>query len=170
MERVPIPASPTPWALTTSPTSATVLRRLHQQNLRGLLPGVWGSGHAFAVESHMDVMAHELGIGPLEFRLKNVIKEGDTNVSGASVPSNGLLECIKRGQGETCPAQEARGRPRRRDLPWRVAQRQRTFHGLNQRQRRRHRQPADRVDGHIWERHVTRPDRRRDPGASGWTK
>ena len=48
----------------------------------------------FAVESHMDVMAHELGIGPLEFRLKNVIKEGDTNVSGASVPSNGLLECI----------------------------------------------------------------------------
>ena len=48
----------------------------------------------FAVESHMDTMAHELGLDPLEFRTKNVLKEGDTNVSGASVPSNGLMECI----------------------------------------------------------------------------
>lgn len=31
----------------------------------------------FAVESHMDMIAHELGLDPLEFRLRNVLKEGD---------------------------------------------------------------------------------------------
>ncbi len=49
----------------------------------------------FAVESHMDSIAHQIGLDPLEFRLKNVVKEGDANVSGASVPANGLLETIE---------------------------------------------------------------------------
>jgi CO/xanthine dehydrogenase Mo-binding subunit len=31
----------------------------------------------FAVESHMDMIAHELGLDPLEFRLRNVLTEGD---------------------------------------------------------------------------------------------
>jgi CO/xanthine dehydrogenase Mo-binding subunit len=31
----------------------------------------------FAVETHMDMIAHELGIDPLEFRLRNVLREGD---------------------------------------------------------------------------------------------
>ena len=49
----------------------------------------------FAVESHMDSIAHRIGLDPLEFRLKNVVKEGDVNVSGAAVPANGLLETIE---------------------------------------------------------------------------
>ena len=48
----------------------------------------------FAVESHMDMIAHKIGIDPLEFRLKNAIKEGDTAVNGARVPGNGLEECL----------------------------------------------------------------------------
>lgn len=49
----------------------------------------------FAVESHMDAMAHQLGIDPVEFRARNAIKEGDTTVSGAKVPRNGLLETLQ---------------------------------------------------------------------------
>ena len=30
----------------------------------------------FAYESHMDIIARDLGIDPLEFRLKNVVREG----------------------------------------------------------------------------------------------
>ena len=48
----------------------------------------------FAVESHMDMIAHKLGIDPLEFRLKNAIREGDTAVNGSRVPRNGLVECL----------------------------------------------------------------------------
>ena len=48
----------------------------------------------FAVESHMDMIAHELGIDPLEFRLKNAIQEGQTAVNGSRVPRNGLVECL----------------------------------------------------------------------------
>ncbi|HXP91837.1 MAG TPA: xanthine dehydrogenase family protein molybdopterin-binding subunit [Candidatus Binatia bacterium] len=36
----------------------------------------------FALESHMDLMAHELGIDPLEFRRRHAMREGDTDVDG----------------------------------------------------------------------------------------
>ena len=49
----------------------------------------------FAVESHMDVIAHQLGIDPLEFREKNALKEGDISVSGARIPRNGLAEVME---------------------------------------------------------------------------
>ena len=48
----------------------------------------------FAIESHMDSIAHKLGLDPLEFRIKNAIKEGDVGVSGAKLPRNGLMETI----------------------------------------------------------------------------
>ena len=48
----------------------------------------------FAIESHMDSIAHKLGLDPLEFRIKNAIKEGDVGVSGAKMPRNGLMETI----------------------------------------------------------------------------
>ena len=38
----------------------------------------------FAVESHMDMIAREMGWDPYEFRLQNVIREGDVNSFGAS--------------------------------------------------------------------------------------
>lgn len=36
----------------------------------------------FAVESHMDMIARELGLDPLEFRLRNALKEGDPSPLG----------------------------------------------------------------------------------------
>jgi CO/xanthine dehydrogenase Mo-binding subunit len=36
----------------------------------------------FALESHMDMVAHELGLDPLEFRLRNVLVDGDTAPTG----------------------------------------------------------------------------------------
>ncbi|MDA1272332.1 MAG: xanthine dehydrogenase family protein molybdopterin-binding subunit [Chloroflexi bacterium] len=36
----------------------------------------------FAVESHMDMIAHELGLDAHEFRLKNVMREGDSSPIG----------------------------------------------------------------------------------------
>ena len=49
----------------------------------------------FAVESHMDSIAHQLGIDPVDFRASNAVREGDTSVSGAAVPRNGLLETLQ---------------------------------------------------------------------------
>ena len=37
---------------------------------------------AFAVESHMDMMARELGLDPYEFRLQNILQDGDANPVG----------------------------------------------------------------------------------------
>ncbi len=48
----------------------------------------------FAVESHMDSIAHQMGIDPVDFRIKNVLKEGDTSVTGAVIPRNGLMETL----------------------------------------------------------------------------
>lgn len=36
----------------------------------------------FAVESHMDEIARQLGIDPLEFRLKNMLREGEPDATG----------------------------------------------------------------------------------------
>ena len=48
----------------------------------------------FATESHTDVIAHKLGIDPMEFRIKNALSEGDTAVNGSTIPVNGLMETI----------------------------------------------------------------------------
>ena len=39
----------------------------------------------FAVESHIDMMAQAMGIDPLEFRLRNGLKKGDTRATGESL-------------------------------------------------------------------------------------
>lgn len=49
----------------------------------------------FAVESHTDNIAHKLGMDPLEFRMKNALREGDIAVNGSTLPRNGLLETLE---------------------------------------------------------------------------
>ncbi len=49
----------------------------------------------FAVESHMDHIAHEIGVDPYELRLRNALREGDVSVSGAVVPGNGLIQTLE---------------------------------------------------------------------------
>jgi CO/xanthine dehydrogenase Mo-binding subunit len=52
----------------------------------------------FAVESHTDIIARQLGMDPWDFRMKNILKEGDVAIQGGRIPRNGLpqtLEAIK---------------------------------------------------------------------------
>ena len=49
----------------------------------------------FAVESHMDRIADELGMDAYDLRIKNALREGDVSVSGAVVPTNGLMETLE---------------------------------------------------------------------------
>jgi CO/xanthine dehydrogenase Mo-binding subunit len=49
----------------------------------------------FAIESHMDMMARELGLDPIEVRLKNAVDEGDPLPSGQPYPRIGLKQCLE---------------------------------------------------------------------------
>ncbi len=50
----------------------------------------------FAVESLMDMIAEKLTMDPIELRLKNATKTGDTTVVGQKVGSCGLQECMEK--------------------------------------------------------------------------
>ncbi|MBI2910034.1 MAG: xanthine dehydrogenase family protein molybdopterin-binding subunit [Chloroflexi bacterium] len=59
--------------------------------LRGL-----GSQHViWAIESHMDLIAEKLGIDPVELRKKNILHEGDVNVTGEITHSIAARECLE---------------------------------------------------------------------------
>ena len=53
----------------------------------------------FAVESQMDMIAKDLGIDPLEIRLRNIVKEGDLGPSGEVHKSVSIEECLRRAAG-----------------------------------------------------------------------
>ncbi|MCU0579002.1 MAG: molybdopterin-dependent oxidoreductase, partial [Desulfobacterota bacterium] len=48
----------------------------------------------FAVESQFDMIAEELGLDPIEFRLRNARRSGELLPNGDSVKNFGLRECI----------------------------------------------------------------------------
>jgi CO/xanthine dehydrogenase Mo-binding subunit len=50
----------------------------------------------FAVESHVDMIAHALGIDPMEFRLRNGLKKGDTRATGESLSDPYCIEVLQR--------------------------------------------------------------------------
>jgi xanthine dehydrogenase molybdenum-binding subunit len=50
----------------------------------------------FASESVMDELAEQLGMDPLELRIKNAAGEGDRRADGVQHPSMGNLECMER--------------------------------------------------------------------------
>ena len=49
----------------------------------------------FAVESHMDLIARELGLDPAEFRMKNLIGEGEENALGRKMTGVKSRETLK---------------------------------------------------------------------------
>jgi CO/xanthine dehydrogenase Mo-binding subunit len=51
---------------------------------------------AFALESLLDELAAELGLDPIEFRLKNAVVEGDIGISGNPYPVIGVREVLER--------------------------------------------------------------------------
>lgn len=48
----------------------------------------------FALESTIDQLARKLNVDPLEFRLKNAVREGDHRIDGNPWPRIGLHECL----------------------------------------------------------------------------
>jgi CO/xanthine dehydrogenase Mo-binding subunit len=53
----------------------------------------------FAVESHIDMIAAELGIDPMEFRLRNALKEGDIRACGEPLRDPRGVEVLERVAG-----------------------------------------------------------------------
>lgn len=61
----------------------------------GAFRGFGVTQSAFAVESNMDLVAHELGLDPIEFRRRNAMRVGATTATGQHLrESVGLLECL----------------------------------------------------------------------------
>ncbi|NIQ40264.1 MAG: molybdopterin-dependent oxidoreductase [Proteobacteria bacterium] len=71
----------------------------------------------FAIESQMDRIAEELGIDPVELRLKNANQSGDVTAAGWQITSCGFSECLseaakrsqwskKRGKGKDVSEEE----------------------------------------------------------------
>lgn len=58
--------------------------------------GFAGAELNWALEQHMDMLAEKLGLDPLEFRKKNILKEGERDVSGQIVHSIGAKECLEK--------------------------------------------------------------------------
>lgn len=50
----------------------------------------------FAVESQMDMIADDLGIDPLELRLRNIVRDGDTGPAGEVLRAVSIEECLRR--------------------------------------------------------------------------
>jgi len=55
----------------------------------------------FAVESQMDMIAEELGIDPVEIRLKNARVSGEQLPNGDNVHNCGLIDCIQKAAKHT---------------------------------------------------------------------
>jgi CO/xanthine dehydrogenase Mo-binding subunit len=51
---------------------------------------------AFAIETLVDELAERLGRDPIELRLENVLREGDTGADGKPFPVFGAVECLER--------------------------------------------------------------------------
>jgi CO/xanthine dehydrogenase Mo-binding subunit len=49
----------------------------------------------FAGETQMDEIADALGLDPIEFRLKNIKRDGDCWLGGQPIESNGVTECLE---------------------------------------------------------------------------
>jgi CO/xanthine dehydrogenase Mo-binding subunit len=61
---------------------------------RGAFRGFGGTQMLFALNSHIDTMARQLGLDTAEVHKRNAIGVGDTSVHGWKIGSTGLVECI----------------------------------------------------------------------------
>lgn len=57
--------------------------------------GVGASHVCWAYESEMDIIARRLAMDPLALRLKNLIREGDTFITGEPMVSVGITNCLE---------------------------------------------------------------------------
>lgn len=66
----------------------------------GAMRGYGSPQLVFGLESHMDDIARQLHLDPVDFRLKNLHPPGHVDpLTGIKVHTNGLTECIAQGKG-----------------------------------------------------------------------
>jgi len=63
----------------------------------------------FAVDSQLDMIAEELGIDPVEIRIKNALRSGDITISRLKINTSGLTEAIEKA-AERAGWKEKRGK------------------------------------------------------------
>jgi CO/xanthine dehydrogenase Mo-binding subunit len=66
----------------------------------GAFRGFGNPQATFARESHMDMIAERLGLNPIEFRLKNVVENGDIFIGKTKMPSVGIRETLEKASKE----------------------------------------------------------------------
>ncbi len=70
--------------------------------MAGSFRGFGGPQAHFAAESHMDVIAKQIGMDPLDLRLLNILKPGSLTATSQMVDEAcGLEECVKRAAEES---------------------------------------------------------------------
>jgi CO/xanthine dehydrogenase Mo-binding subunit len=62
----------------------------------GAMRGYGGPQACWAYESQMDMIAHRLGLDPLELRLRYIYEEGDAHATGQKLVSEGVKECLEK--------------------------------------------------------------------------
>jgi len=62
----------------------------------GALRGYGNPQIRFADDSQMDIIAHKLGIDPVELRIKNSVKAGDVTPNKLRIMSCGYIECLRK--------------------------------------------------------------------------
>jgi CO/xanthine dehydrogenase Mo-binding subunit len=77
----------------------------------GAFRGFGGAQMAFALNSHIHVMAGMLGLDPVEVHKRNAVRAGDVTAHGWRIGSTGLVECIDQAT-EAIGWQAKRGAPK----------------------------------------------------------
>ena len=77
----------------------------------GAFRGIGNPQVHFAGEAQLNKIASEIGVDPLELRLKNATRAGDRSATGALVRSCGLSECLEK-VAEEIKWKEKRGNPK----------------------------------------------------------
>lgn len=61
----------------------------------GAFRGAGGPQAVFALESQLDELAERIGIDPIDLRLRNANRTGDTTITGWEIDSSRLAECLR---------------------------------------------------------------------------
>ncbi|MEI7999292.1 MAG: molybdopterin cofactor-binding domain-containing protein, partial [Candidatus Omnitrophota bacterium] len=73
--------------------------RIYTNNpISGAMRGFGGVQSGFAIESHMDMIAKDLGMDPIDFRMKNITTPNMITVNQMVLTTNGLRECIEKAR------------------------------------------------------------------------